>query len=143
MYAKCVKRILDFFLSLTALLLLGPALLASAPPENFDVYSSWLANIDRSVLESGRILAFLAFFMGPPVAMAMLSYLYSPRACGMVCALPMRRETVYGTAVLTGLVPLLLADGLVFLLLLLHYGRRGADTGCSIVRYDSIGNPPF
>ena len=86
---------------LTALLLLGPALLASAPPEGFDAYSSWLANLDRSVLESGRILAFLAFFMGPAVAMAMLSHLYSPRACGMVCALPMKRETVYRTAVLT------------------------------------------
>ena len=130
---------------LTALLLLGPALLASAPPESFEDTASWLISLDRSVLESGRILAFLAFFMGPPVAMAMLSHLYSPRACFAVCALPMKRETVYRTAVLTGLVPLLLGDVLVFLLLLLHYGRLGADTGCllSWLAMTALANAAF
>ena len=115
---------------LTFLLLLGPALLASAPPESFEDAVRYLSSLDRSILESGRILAFLAFFMGPAMAMAMLSHLYNPRACFAVGALPMKRETVYCTAVLTGLVPLLLADALVFLLMLAHYTRLGADAAC-------------
>lgn len=115
---------------LAFLLLLGPALLASAPPERFEDAARYLSNLDRSILDSGRILAFLAFFMGPAMAMAMLSHLYNPRACFAVGALPMTRETVYCTAVLTGLAPLLLGDALVFLLMLAHYGRLGADTSC-------------
>ena len=115
---------------LAFLLLLGPALLASAPPERVEDAARYLSNLDRSILDSGRILAFLAFFMGPAMAMAMLSHLYNPRACFAVGALPMTRETVYCTAVLTGLAPLLLGDALVFLLMLAHYGRLGADTSC-------------
>ena len=43
-------------------------------------------------------------------AMAAYSYLYTNRACGMMNALPIRRETMFGTAFLTGLAPLLLAQ---------------------------------
>ena len=49
-------------------------------------------------------------------AMAAYSYLYSNRSCGMMNALPIRRETMFGTAYLTGLVMLLLTQVLAVLL---------------------------
>ena len=68
----------------------------------------------------------VSFVAGALMAMAMLSYLYFPRDCGLINSLPLRRETVYFTAVLTGLVPMLLTDVLVFALLWLFYGQYGA-----------------
>ena len=41
------------------------------------------------------------------VAMAMYGYLYQSRSCGMMTSLPVKRETMFVTAFLTGLVPLL------------------------------------
>ena len=57
--------------------------------------------------------------------MAMYSYLYNSRSCGMMNSLPIRRETMFGTALLVGLVPLLLGQVLAALLgwlMTLRYG---------------------
>ena len=114
---------------LVLLILIGPVLLGSAPPESFGTPAEYANNLNRTILESGRILAFLSILAGPLVAMAMLSWLYSPRICGMVNALPMKRETVWFTSVLTGLLPMLAADLLVFLVILAGWGgRAGVET---------------
>ena len=114
---------------LALLILIGPVLLGSAPPESFGTPAEYVNNLNRTILESGRILAFLSILAGPLVAMAMLSWLYSPRICGMVNSLPMKRETVWFTSVLTGLLPMLAADLLVFLIILAGFGgRAGVET---------------
>lgn len=48
--------------------------------------------------------------------MAAFSYLYSKRSCSLINALPLRRDTAFVTACLTGLLPLLLAEALTWLI---------------------------
>lgn len=48
--------------------------------------------------------------------MAVFSYLYSKRSCSLINSLPLRRETAFVTACLTGLLPLLLAEVLTWLI---------------------------
>ena len=48
--------------------------------------------------------------------MAAFSYLYSKRSCSLINSLPIRRETAFVTACLTGLLPLLLAEALTWLI---------------------------
>lgn len=48
--------------------------------------------------------------------MAAFSYLYSKRSCSLINSLPLRRETAFVTACLTGLLPLLLAEVLTWLI---------------------------
>ncbi len=48
--------------------------------------------------------------------MAAFSYLYSKRSCSLINSLPVRRECVFITACLTGLLPLLLAEVLTWLI---------------------------
>lgn len=48
--------------------------------------------------------------------MAAFSYLYSKRSCSLINSLPLRRETAFVTACLTGLLPLLLAEALTWLI---------------------------
>ena len=50
--------------------------------------------------------------------MAAFSYLYSKRGCSIINSLPIRRETAFVTACLTGLLPLLLAELLTWLVAL-------------------------
>ena len=75
----------------------------------------WLAVLLYAPLQ---LAAKFSIFAMPVMAMAMLSYLYDRRSCGLVNSLPMRREEAYFTAFLTGLVPMLLADVLAFLVML-------------------------
>ena len=51
-------------------------------------------------------------------AMAQFHFLYFRRSCELLCALPLRRETVFGTACLTGLLALVLLEALTALLTL-------------------------
>ena len=62
------------------------------------------------VLESGCTAAKLAIPAAIITVMAMYSYLYNARTCGMINALPIRRKTVFLTAYFTGLLPLLAAE---------------------------------
>ena len=74
-------------------------------------------NYSYRILASGRGLAIYgSFFIAVLAAMVVFSFLYSTRSCGMMTSLPVKRETVFMTAYLTGLVPLLLADVLTALL---------------------------
>ncbi len=68
--------------------------------------------LQYDMMENCCIVAKLSIFVGILTAMAMFSFLYSARTCGMVNSFPIRRETVFLTAFLTGLLPLLLAEGI-------------------------------
>lgn len=68
---------------------------------------------------------FMAFAFGVLAAMAMFSYLYNNRSAGMVHSLPVRREGLFLTSYLSGLVCLLGPNVLVWLLTL------GAEGLCS------------
>ena len=86
----------------------------------------WLRmEMDVAAVNAGIVTAFLSAFVGVVAAMAMFHYLYQSRSCGMINSLPLKRETVFGTAWLTGLAPLLLADLLVMLLTALFFCTRG------------------
>lgn len=79
-------------------------------------------------IELIRISLSLVFFAAPvsvAAAMAMFHYLYQSRSCGMMNALPLRRETMFSTAYWTGLVPLLLAEIFTALLTALLYCPGG------------------
>ena len=112
-----------FLLWLTMLLVVGPlGLKVSA----YEEPARYISSLRSELLSSGRGAVWLSAAMGALMAMGMLSYLYFPRDCGLVNSLPLQRETVYFTAVITGLVPMLLTDVLVFALLWLFYGKYGA-----------------
>lgn len=73
--------------------------------------------VTQNILNGGKMVAvYVSFVYSVLVAMCMFSFLYNTRSCGMICSLPVKRETVFLTAYLTGLVPMLLADVLIMLL---------------------------
>lgn len=122
-----LRRFWPIFLSWFAILLLACVSL-NVPEYLRDEPTLYMSNFRQIILDSTEPLVWAAFFGGALVAMAMLSYLYFPRDCGLINSLPLRRETVYFTAVLTGLVPMLLCDVLAFVLLRALYGRIGVGT---------------
>ncbi len=101
-----------------AVLLYAPLQLAGIKSIDYFRALDYVNNVNRSLLETGTVLAKLCIFAMPVMAMAMLSYLYDRRSCGLVNSLPMRREEAYFTAFFTGLVPMLAAELLAFLVLL-------------------------
>ena len=121
-----LRRFLPLWLAWLATLLLAvfnvnDRFTGSSPAEHLSI-------LRVNLLTSGEALVWISFVAGALMAMAMLSYLYFPRDCGLINSLPLRRETVYFTAVLTGLVPMLLCDVLAFGLLWALYGRKGVGT---------------
>lgn len=112
-----------FALWLALLLLVGPLGLNVS---RYQEPARYVTEMRGELLSSARGAVWLSALMGALMAMGMLSYLYFPRDCGLVNSLPLKRETVYFTAVLTGLVPMLLTDVLVFALLWGFYGESGA-----------------
>lgn len=101
-----------------AALLYAPLQLAGIKSIDYFREPDFVNNVNRSLLETGTELTKFSIFAMPVMAMAMLSYLYDLRSCGLVNSLPMRREEAYFTAFFTGLAPMLLADVLAFLVLL-------------------------
>ena len=113
---------------LAVLLLAAPLNVAGVIRADYYLGTDFLNSFHHAVLESGRNCAYFAIVAGALMAMAMLSYLYSPRICGMVNSLPMTRTEAYATAALTGLLPMLAADVVVWLSLLAVCGSvPGAD----------------
>lgn len=80
--------------------------------------------LNYTLLNTGVDVVYISMVVGVLSAMAMFSYLYSTKSCGMMNMLPIRRETMFITAFLTGLVPMLTADVLVMLITALFYGGR-------------------
>ena len=113
-----LRRFWPLWVLWLAVLLYAPLQLAGIKSIDYFRELDYVNNINRSLLETGTELAKFSIFAMPVMAMAMLSYLYDRRSCGLVNSLPMRREEAYFTAFFTGLAPMLLADVLAFLVLL-------------------------
>lgn len=79
--------------------------------------------LNYTLLASGCGVVKLSIAASMIAAMAMYSYLYSARSCGMMNALPLRRETMFCTAFLTGIMPLIAADLLTALITLVTLGK--------------------
>ncbi len=80
--------------------------------------------LNYTLLNTGVDVVYISMVAGVLSAMAMFNYLYSTKSCGMMNMLPIRRETMFLTAFLTGLMLLLAADVLVMLITALFYGGR-------------------
>ena len=92
--------------------------------------SSWMdeavaLNLQRMTLQGGEAMVWISFFMAILTAMVVFGYLYNSRSCGLMNSLPIRRETMFLTAWLTGLWPMLAADLLTALLTGALYLGRG------------------
>ncbi|MBO5496045.1 MAG: hypothetical protein J5967_01465, partial [Oscillospiraceae bacterium] len=105
-----LRRFWPLWVLWLAVLLYAPLQLAGIRSIDYFRELDYVNNVNRSLLETGTELAKFSIFAMPVMAMAMLSYLYDRRSCGLVNSLPMKRETAYFTAFFTGLAPMLLAD---------------------------------
>lgn len=106
-----VKRFWPLMLSYLAVLLLTlPLQLSSLSGQNW--YDARLNYEILRLASEGVVYSALAALL---MAMAMFSHLYNKRDCGLINSLPLRRETTYLTACLTGLLPLLLCPVLTWL----------------------------
>ena len=113
-----LRRFWPLWVLWLAALLYAPLQLAGIKSIDYFREPDFVNNVNRSLLETGTELAKFSIFAMPVMAMAMLSYLYDRRSCGLVNSLPMRREEASFTAFFTGLAPMLLADVLAFLVML-------------------------
>jgi len=72
--------------------------------------------INLEMLNAGVNTAILSIFACILVAMVVFGYMYNSRSCSMYNSLPIKRETVFSTAFITGLAPMLLVDVLIALI---------------------------
>lgn len=70
------------------------------------------------------------FLMGILAAMAVFSFLYNSRSCGMVASAPVRREAVFCSAYLAGALPVIAANLLIAVLNWLFTLGSGIDGSC-------------
>ena len=85
-------------------------------PVTASEYLSYGTYMDNRILSLAMNVAGYAMAASVLSVMAVFSYLYSKRSCSLINSLPLRRETVFVTACLTGLLPLLLAEVLTWLI---------------------------
>lgn len=71
-------------------------------------YKGWM--LDATVYESIELLPIVSFIFAAISAMVLFGFLYNNRSCGMMAALPIKRETMFSTIYLTGLAPMLICD---------------------------------
>ena len=107
---------------LAFLLLILPQALAN---DLDSIHEGHLLFMDYHAVNIGISMVYVSFGVGVLTAMAMFHYLYQAKSCSMINALPVRRETMFWTAYLTGLIPLLAADLIAALLCALLYSTRG------------------
>ena len=73
------------------------------------------STIQRQILNFTQASSpLLAFLVAPLSAMAVFSHLYNDRSCGAYASLPLKREAVFLSVTLAGLVPLLAANIITF-----------------------------
>lgn len=75
----------------------------SKPAKGISDVFAYTIDYNYSVMRLGINAAQINAFACAVAAMAVFSYMYTSRSCGMINALPIRRETAYITAYLTGL----------------------------------------
>ena len=94
---------------LILLLLILPFMLRQTVQNTYG-YIGMIPVLDSTAAGMGEEMMVVSFGVSILTAMAMFSYLYNVRSCGMMNALPVTRTTMFFTAWLTGLLPLLLCD---------------------------------
>lgn len=105
-----------------------------------------VAGINGMIISVAHASFVISFVTAILAAMVVYSYMYNNRACGMMNSLPIRRETAFITAYLTGLVPLILADVLTALItyaVYAHYGVINFKYLMVFVAYAVMGNVAF
>ena len=85
-------------------------------PVTASEYLSYGTYMDNRILSLAVNVAGYAMAASVLSVMAVFSYLYSKRSCSLINSLPVRRETAFVTACLTGLLPLVLAEVLTWLI---------------------------
>lgn len=115
LFRHLLRRFWPLFLGYFVLLaLLLPVSLSSITDTyKLDIFT---LNLVYKVLVSCTASVVLSFGAGVCFAGAMFHFLFQGRSCGMIHSLPLRRETIFTTAWLAGLLPMLLADLLVMLI---------------------------
>ena len=106
----------------------------------------YAVEVNRSIVAVGISMAQTSIFVDIIAAMVMYSYMYSSRTCGMMNALPMRRETVFTTAFITGLAPFIIADIIAMGAAWALYARTGVVEAGNIflaLGYAVMGNTAF
>ena len=71
-----------------------------------------------------------AFVMGILAAMAVFGFLYNSRSCGMIASTPVRREAVFCSAYLAGVLPVLAANLFIAVLNWLFTLSSGIEGAC-------------
>ncbi len=115
--ANFLKRFWPLWGAWLAGLLLAAVSLAQTGISSFgpdSTYNVW--NFGVTLLSTSELFAMGTAGIGVLTAMAMFHYLYQPRESGMMHTLPLRRESLFLTVYLTGLLPLLGAELLVTLI---------------------------
>lgn len=72
--------------------------------------NEYTQSFDRYAMEAGLSTGYISIAFSVLAVMLMFSWLYSAKGSGMMCSLPVRRETLFVTGFVTGLAPMLLAD---------------------------------
>ena len=131
------KNILRFW-PLWTVYLLGWLLVLPYPIVNERGYRDAL-QMTWSVLNMGQDMGILSgALMGVFSAMAVWSFLYNPRSAQGVACLPLRRENLYLSTVLSGLVPVLAANVLIAAAIALAGAARGVSLAAAAVRWFGI-----
>lgn len=94
---------------LLLLLIMLPASMYSSAANRSDTI--WL---NEDILRSAQTLLYVSFAGAALSALAVFGFMYSSRSCSLICSMPVRRETVFVTATVMGLLPLLLSELLTF-----------------------------
>lgn len=102
--------------------------------------------IEKAVLYSGINMVYFSGAFCAVAALAVFGFMYAKRSCGMINSMPVRRETMFFTAVISALGPMLLADVLVFAATALIFAAKGiAITGVLVswLALTAMGNVTF
>ncbi len=143
LFNRCVSRDLlrrfwPLWTSYFALmLLLLPVSNYSAYTFRINEYGAWegLSAAGNIIYSDCHTVISVALVVGILAAMAMFGYLYNPKSCGMMNTLPIKRGTMFMTAYLTGLLPLIAANIVVELITMLALTVAGAsDVLCVLNR---------
>lgn len=112
-----LKRFWPLHLAWLCLLLARLPIQISSYPD-----TEWIrSTLNLNILDSGIYSAKYGIVASVLSVMAMFSHLYNRRDCGLINSLPLRREATFITACLTGLLPLLAAAVLAWLVGLLVF----------------------
>ena len=102
LFKSNLKRFWPIFAAYFAVMII--ALPMTAMTSGYDVDKAWLPMAVRNCVEYGPIVNFMSAIV---VAMGVFGFMFSQRSCGMIASLPIKRGSVFATALASGIVPVL------------------------------------